>query len=113
MVIKQKSGEKHREVVGSGEIVRVRTPRDNEVIGIVEQLLSHAKMYVRCADEKVRNCRIPGRFLRRMWVRPHHVVLVKPWDLEGDKRGDVIYKYSKSQIAWLRNKGFLKELEEF
>lgn len=113
MVVKQKSGKKYRKKNESGEIIRVRKPKDNEVIGIVEKLLGYGKMYVRCADGKVRNCRIPGSSLRRMWVRPNHIVLVKPWDLESDKKGDVIYKYSKSQINWLRKNGYLDDLEEF
>ncbi len=95
-----------------GEVVRVRLPKKNEVIGIVDQLLGLRKMYVRCLDGVVRLCRVPGRLRRSMWVRQGDVVIVEPWDYDKDK-GDIVYTYRKSQVEWLRRKGFLKDLEEF
>jgi translation initiation factor 1A len=106
---KKKSGEEE-------EIVRVRTPRNNEVFGIVEQRLGGSRMSVRCLDGKTRNCRIPGRLKRRLWVREGDIVLVEPWEFEQEKKGDVIFVYKKNQLEWLNSKGFLKgfnSLEEF
>ena len=94
------------------EVVRVRTPKEGEVLGIVDQLLGLRKMYVRCLDGKTRLCRVPGRLRRSMWVRQGDVVIVKPWDYDEDK-GDIIFDYKKSQVDWLRRKGMLKDLEEF
>jgi translation initiation factor 1A len=89
----------------------VRFPRDREVLGIVEQLLGYAKMRVRCLDGKKRICRVPGRLTKTLWVRENDVVLVKPWEVQSEDRGDIIYKYRKTQVNVLRNNGFLKELE--
>lgn len=94
------------------EVVRVRTPRGTEVLGIVDQLLGLRKMYVRCLDGKTRLCRVPGRLRRSMWVRQGDVVIVKPWEYDEEK-GDIIFDYRKSQVDWLRKKGMLKDLEEF
>ena len=93
-------------------ITRVRLPRDKEVFGILEQRLGGSRMRVRCLDGKNRICRIPGRMKRKLWVREGDIVLVEPWEFGGNEKGDIIYKYSKSQIQWLKNKGFLKKLEE-
>ncbi|VVB76316.1 Translation initiation factor 1A [Candidatus Tiddalikarchaeum anstoanum] len=98
---------------GEGEgTFRVRTPRGNEIIGIVDQLLGFRKMYIRCADGKTRLCRVPGRFRRSMWVRQADVVIIEPWEYDNTK-GDIVYDYRKTQIEWLRERGFLKKLEEF
>ena len=52
-------------------------------------------MRVRCFDGNTRICRIPGRLKRQLWVREGDIVVVEPWELGGDKKGDIIYKYSK------------------
>ena len=68
---------------------------------------------VRCLDGKTRICRIPGRLKRRLWVREGDVVIVEPWEYSGDEKGDIIYKYTKTQTRFLKNKGYLKQIEEF
>ena len=88
-------------------------PRGKEVIGIIEQRLGGNKMMVSCLDGKSRNCRVPGRLRRKLWLRPDDVVIVEPWELD-DEKGDVIFKYRKNQIAWLKREGYLKtEKTEF
>jgi len=90
---------------------RVRTPKSNEVIGIVEQRVGANRMIVRCLDGKQRNCRIPGALRRKLWIRTEDIVIVKPWEFDADKRGDILIKYTPTQIEWLKRKGFLKEVE--
>ncbi|MBR9679205.1 MAG: translation initiation factor eIF-1A [Nanoarchaeota archaeon] len=92
------------------DITRVRMPKNGEMLGFVERLLGAARMYVRCEDGKVRLCRVPGGKRRYVWVRENDLVIVKPWELEGDSKGDVVFKYQRTQEAYLRNKGFLKNL---
>lgn len=94
------------------EIARVRLPRENQVLGIVDQRLGASRMRVKCLDGKTRICRIPGRLKRKLWVREGDLLLVDKWEFEKDTRGDVIFKYRASQIDWLRRKGYLKELEK-
>ena len=95
------------------EIVRVRLPRGNETLGVLEQRLGGSRCRVRCLDGKTRICRIPGRLKRSLWVREADIVLIQPWELKGDEKGDIIYKYRKNQVSWLKNQGHLDELEEF
>ena len=92
-----------------GEVItRVRLPRGEEVIGVIEQRLGGNKMLVVCLDGKTRNCRVPGRLKRELWLRPGDVVIIEPWELDKDK-GDVIFKYRPNQVEWLKSKGYLKK----
>ena len=93
-------------------VVRVRVPKGEEVLGILDQRLGGGRSKVRCLDGKSRICRVPGRLKRSLWVREGDLLLVEPWDFEGDKKGDIVYKYSKAQVAVLDRKGLLKELKE-
>jgi len=93
--------------------VRVRLPRGKEVIGILEQRHGGNKMLINCLDGKSRNCRVPGRLKRALWLRPRDVVIISPWEFD-DSKGDVIFKYRLNQIEWLKKHGYLKtESSEF
>ncbi|PIY60202.1 translation initiation factor eIF-1A [Candidatus Woesearchaeota archaeon CG_4_10_14_0_8_um_filter_47_5] len=109
----RKKEEEKREEEIQLEIRRTRLPRDKQSFGLVEQRLGGSRMRIRCLDGKTRICRIPGRLKRRLWVREGDIVLVEPWELLGDDKGDVIFKYRPAQVKWLKHKGHLKELDEF
>jgi translation initiation factor 1A len=94
-------------------IERVRTPRGKELLGILEQRVGGSRMRVRCMDAKVRLCRIPGKLKRRLWVREGDVLIVEPWEFDGDAKGDVVYKYRPGQVAFLKRKGYLDKLNDF
>ena len=93
------------------EFERVRLPKGREVFGVLVQRLGASRSKVKCLDGKERNCRIPGRLKRRLWVREGDVVLVEPWEYVDDK-GDIVHKYKPTQVGWLKKKGYLKGLEE-
>ncbi|MEK6830086.1 MAG: translation initiation factor eIF-1A [Nanoarchaeota archaeon] len=98
---------------GQPIVTRAKLPRGKEIIGIIEQRLGGNKMMVNCLDGKSRNCRVPGRLKRKLWLRPNDVVLIEPWELDFN-RGDVIFKYPSNQIAWLRKNKYLSdEKKEF
>ncbi|MBS3168136.1 translation initiation factor eIF-1A [Candidatus Woesearchaeota archaeon] len=94
-------------------IERVRLPRGKETFGILDQRLGGSKMRVRCMDGKTRICRVPGRLKRKLWVREGDILLIEPWLLGGDDKGDVVYKYRSNQVAWLKKKGLLDELDTY
>lgn len=95
------------------EIRRVKLPRGKQCIGILDQRLGASRNRVRCFDGKTRICRIPGRMKRKLWVREGDVVLIEPWELGGDDKADIIFKYRPSQVQWLKKNGYLKNLAEF
>ena len=109
----RKKEEQKRQEQLQFEISRVRLPRGNQVFGLLDQRLGASRMRVKCLDGKTRICRVPGRLKRRLWVREGDLLLVEPWEFEGDKKGDVVFKYRPSQVDWLKRKGYLKKLEEF
>ena len=90
--------------------IRVRLPRGKEILGILDQRLGASRISIRCLDGKSRNCRVPGRLRRRLWLREGDVVLVEPWEFD-DGKGDVIFKYNPAAIEWLRRRGYLKDIE--
>ena len=95
------------------EIRRTKLPRGNQTLGILEQRLGGSRSRVRCLDGKTRICRIPGRLRRGLWVKDGDIVLVEPWELGGDTKGDIVFKYRFNQVKFLRRKGYLDKLEEF
>jgi len=109
----RKKEEQKRQEQIQFEISRVRLPKGKQVLGILDQRLGASRMKVKCLDGKTRLCRVPGRLKRRLWVREGDVLLIEPWEFGGDERGDVIFKYKPSQVAWLKKKDYLKKLGEF
>lgn len=95
------------------KVTRVKLPRGREVLGMIEQRFGGNKMMVSCLDGKSRNCRVPGRLKRKLWLRSGDVVIVEPWELDENK-GDIIFKYRLNEIAWLRKNNYLEsEKSEF
>jgi len=101
----QKSGEKNN----SEQVkIRVRLPRKNEILGIINQRLGGKRVSVNCFDGKTRVCRVPGRLKRKLWLRVEDIIIVEPWELDNSK-GDVLFKYEPTQVEWLKKKGYLKK----
>ncbi len=90
--------------------VRVRMPRGKELIGVIIQRLGGNRMDIKTTDGKTRNCRVPGRYQRKLWLRPKDIVMIVPWDFD-DNKGDVIYKYSSSEINQLNKRGLIASLK--
>ena len=90
--------------------LRVRLPKEGELFAVVTSELGGARFSCLCEDGKERVCRVPGRLKRFVWVREGDYVLVVPWEIEGDKRGDIVWRYKKLEVEWLRSKGYLKDL---
>jgi translation initiation factor 1A len=79
---------------GTEEVIRVRIPdkRRREVLAIVEKMLGGRRA---------------GRLKRRHWVNVGDAVIIVPWDFQ-DEKADLIYRYRRPQMEWLRRKGYLK-----
>ena len=91
---------------GSDEPIRVRLPRGKEMLGEIEQIMGASRFRINCKDGKTRMCRIPGKFRRRIKVRSGDIVIVEPWSIEGDEKGDIVWIYNKTQMNWLRSNGY-------
>jgi translation initiation factor 1A len=96
-------------VTEEGVPARVRMPRLGQLIGVVVQRLGGNRMDVLSTDGKSRNCRVPGRYKRTLWLRPKDIVMIEPWP-DDDSKADVVFKYSSSAINQLRKRGILNNL---
>jgi len=96
-----------RKIISEEELEDMMEPGPGDVYGVVVKLLGYDRALVRCQDGYERLCRIRGKLKRRIWIRPGDVVLVSPWEFQYEKRGDIIWRYTKNQAEWLRREGKL------
>jgi translation initiation factor 1A len=96
-----------KKVISEEELSDMVLPVANDVLGVALKLLGFDRVLVKCQDGHERLCRIRGKMKRRVWIRVGDVVLVSPWDFQSDKRGDLIWRYTRSQAELLRKKGYL------
>ncbi len=90
---------------------RIRLPRKGEIVGRVVQRLGGNRMDIKCTDGKSRNCRVPGRLKRKLWLREGDYVIITPW-ADDDEKGDIIFQYNKNAEHQLKKYGLTKNLEE-
>lgn len=79
-------------------------------MGKVSRISGASRFVVRCVDGKERVCTIPGRYRRRFWIKENDVVIVKPWVVQSDERGDIIYRYSVMDTNKLKDRKMLGDL---
>lgn len=91
--------------------VRARWPKKEEIIGTIVQRYGGNRMEVLGTDGKTRNCRVPGKYKRQLWLRPKDIVLIKLWEFDKEK-GDIIYKYKPNEVTQLKKKGLLDSLTQ-
>jgi translation initiation factor 1A len=92
------------------EFIRVKLPEKDETICIVTSMLGGGRLEAKCEDGFTRICRIPGKIKKKIWIKPGYLILIKPWEVQKEERGDVVFLYSKAQVFWLKRKGFLKNI---
>ena len=95
-----------KKIISEEEIKDMVLPIANDMLGIATRLLGFDRVLMKCQDGHERLCRIRGKMKRRVWIRIGGVVLVSPWDFQSHKRGDVIWRYKKSQAEELRKNGY-------
>ena len=90
------------------EISRIKTPKGNEMYGVVTSMVGGDKMRVNCEDGNERLGRIPGKLRKRVWIREGDLVIIEPWSVQGHERGDIRFRYTQTQANYLKRKGLLK-----
>jgi translation initiation factor 1A len=94
-------------------IGRVREPEGDEVLGVVLRKEGGGKYRVYCTDDNERICRIPGSKKRGLFVKRDSVVLIDPWKIQGDEKGDIVNSYSNAETRWLEDHNHLDSVKEF
>lgn len=82
-------------------------PENNEIIGVVSNMLGGSRLRVVCMDDEERMCRIPGRLKNKVWIEEDDVVIVEPWDWQ-DEKGDVVHKYKENEVDVLKENDYLE-----
>lgn len=97
-----------KKVLSEKELKDMVYPSKNDVLCIAVKMLGYDRVLVKCQDGHARVCRIRGKMKRRTWIREGDVVLVSPWDIQGDERGEIFWRYTAAQVEQLRKEGILK-----
>ena len=108
--VKEETPKKPEEQIQQQVPTRARLPRQNQLIGIVLQRLGGKRMSIKTTDNKIRNCRVPGKFRRKFWLREGNFVLIEPWPDDNEK-GDIVYQYSSGEIIQLKKRSLVNNLE--
>jgi len=107
---KESKGKKEEHPQEQQFFARAKLPRQGQFIGIVLQRLGGKRMSVKTTDNKIRNCRVPGRFSRKFWLREGNFVIVQPWPDDDDK-ADVVHQYRPNEIIQLKKKNLINNLK--
>lgn len=97
-----------KKVLSERELKEMVYPSENDVLCIAVKMLGYDRVLVRCQDGHTRVCRIKGKMKRKTWIREGDVVLVSPWDFQGEERGEIFWRYTANQVEQLRREGILK-----
>ena len=79
-----------------------------EMFAIAEQHMGAGRIKVTCEDGKSRMGRIPGKIKKRKWIKNGDLLIVRPWEFQ-DEKADIIYRYTRTQIANLLRKNLIPD----
>jgi translation initiation factor 1A len=110
-MIRKKGGTPNQPVATENTYSRIKLPDpDNlEQFGLVTQLMGSNQIKAVCEDGTERQFRIPGKLIKKVWIRENDVVIVRLWDFQPTK-GDIVWRYFGNQVEWLRRNGKLNNL---
>jgi translation initiation factor 1A len=80
-----------------------------EMFAVVKELSGGSRLIAICEDNKTRMIRIGGRFKKKLWVRQGDLLIIKKWTVQEDSKGDLVYRYIKTQQEVLKRDGLLPE----
>ena len=89
--------------------MRLPNPQDLEQFAVVTQLMGSNQVKALCEDAEEKQFRIPGKLLKKVWIREHDVIIIKLWDFQPTK-GDIVWRYLGNQVEWLKRSGKLSKL---
>ena len=92
------------------ESTKVRYPKGNQFIGVVEKRLGGSRMNIRTTDGRDIMARVPGRAKKFLWIREGDIVLLEPWELD-EKKADLIYKFKPNEVKQLEKRGMLGDFD--
>jgi translation initiation factor 1A len=98
-----------RKVLNEADLKELVLPESGELLGVAVKLMGSDHIMVKCTDGKFRMGRIIGKLKRKIWIREGDVVLVAPWDFKENEKADIVWRYTISQVDWLKANKYLPE----
>lgn len=89
--------------------MRLPDPDNLEQFAIVTKIMGTNQIKALCEDGVEKQFRIPGKLMKKVWIRENDVVIVKLWDFQPSK-GDIVWRYLGHQVEWLKRNGKLTKL---
>jgi translation initiation factor 1A len=89
--------------------MRLPNPAELEQFALVIQLMGSNQVKAICEDGAEKQFRIPGKLMKKVWIRENDIIIVKLWDFQPSK-GDVVWRYLGNQVEWLKRNGKLGKL---
>ncbi|MBI5884661.1 translation initiation factor eIF-1A [archaeon] len=107
-----KKEEEEQQQKEAEQLRKIYLPRRNEgeMFAVVMQLMGADRVKAYCEDGIERNCRIPGRMKKRVWLRANDIIVIKLWEID-NKQADVVWRYLGMQTENLRRRGLLNKLQ--
>ena len=89
--------------------MRVKLPYKpkGEMFAVVTEFVGGSRMKAFCEDDCIRMIRIPGKFKKKMWCRVNDIIIIKAWPIQGDIKGDLVYRYRPPEREVLKRKGLV------
>ena len=81
-----------------------------ELMAVVKEVSGGSRLIAICEDNIGRMVRIGGRLKKKMWTRVGDLIIVKKWQIQGDEKSDLVYRYTKTEKESLRRKGLIPEV---
>ncbi len=97
-----------KKVLSERDLKQMVYPSENDVLCVVQKMLGFDRGLVKCQDGHIHTTRIRGKMKRRTWIREGDVVLVSPWDFQGEERGEIFHRYTANQMQRLSKEGVLE-----
>jgi len=96
---------KNQERMKSTELV---TAEEMQTYAMVTKALGDRRFECQCADGKLRQCKIRGKFRGRLFVQVHDILLISLREND-DLKADIIQKYRPEEVIELKS---LKEFSD-
>lgn len=91
-----------RQVKNESQLKELKIPEEEEMFGRVIKMMGGENVLVKCTDGTTRRGRIRGKLKRRVWIRDNDIVIIAPWGFGDEDRGDILWRYTLSQVDWLK-----------
>ena len=76
---------------------------------LIQLLMGSNQVRALCEDGIEKQFRIPGKLMKKVWLRENDIIIVQLWEFQPSK-GNVVWRYLGNQVEWLKRNGKLVKL---